>query len=329
MDVLSEVLKVVKLSGALYYNAEFSAPWRFRSPHSRVFAPYFSPAGGHVIIYHLLMEGHCTAGIESGERIELNAGDVIIFPHGDPHSIGNGRGAKVVDTERQLQQILEQGLKLAHGGGGGEVTRLVCGYLVCDPQLGEALLSGLPPVFKVHIRNDEKGRWLEESILFSVGGAATGEAGLGAVLSKLSEVLFTETLRRYISQLPSENTGWLAGARDPAIGKALALLHQRPAEPWTIATLAHEVGISRSVLAARFRHFLGEPPMAYLTRWRLQLGATLLKSSSRSVAEIAGEVGYESEPAFNRAFKRQFNVPPARFRNESRVGEKAIHQNSA
>ena len=181
------------------------------------------------------------------------------------------------------------------------------------------LLAGLPSILKINIRNDDAGRWLENSIRFSVGEANAARAGGEAVLSKLSEVLFVETLRRYIAQLPPEQTGWLAGARDPEIGKALALLHRNPAKPWTIATLAQEVGMSRSVLAARFRGYLGEPPMSYLTRWRLQIGARMLKSSNRSVAEIAAEVGYESEAAFNRAFKREFEAPPARFRLNSRT----------
>ena len=147
-------------------------------------------------------------------------------------------------------------------------------------------------------------------------GAST--PGGEAVLAKLSEVLFIETLRRYIALLPREQTGWLAGIRDPEVGKAPALLHRQPAHPWTIAALANEVGISRSVLAERFRRYLAETPIAYLTRWRLQLGAQMLKATSRSVAEIAAEVGYESEPAFNRAFKREFALPPARYRSQSK-----------
>src|SRR5262245_17263488 len=320
MDVLSEVLKVVRLEGAIYYNAEFSAPWSFRAPPSRVVLPYFAPGGGHVIIYHLLTEGRCFAGLEEGERIPITAGDVVIFPHGDAHIICNGYGAETVDNERELHRILAQGLRVARAGGGGEVTKFVCGYLSCDPQLSSALLGGLPPVLRVHVRDDAAGQWLENSIRFSVGEAGAARAGGEAVLAKLSEVLFVETLRRYIAQLPPEQTGWLAGARDPEVGKTLALLHRNPAQPWTIATLAPEVGISRSALAERFRHYLGEPPMSYLTRWRLQLGARMLKSTSRSVAEIAAEVGYESEAAFNRAFKREFEVPPARFRSTLRAG---------
>lgn len=323
MDVLSEVLKVVKLEGAVYYNAEFSAPWSLRAPPSCVVVPYFAPGGGHVIIYHLLTEGRCFAGLEQGDRVPLTAGDIVIFPHGDAHVLSNGAPVEPVDNEQELHRILAQGLKLARGGGGGEITRFVCGYMSCDPQLSRVLLAGLPAVLKVSIRDDAAGHWLENSIRFAVSEADASSAGGEAVLAKLSEVLFVETLRRYVAQLPAEHTGWLAGARDPDVGRALALLHRSPAQPWTIADLAREAGTSRSVLAERFRHYLGEPPMSYLTRWRLQLGARILKSSSRSVAEIAAEVGYESEAAFNRPFKREFGAPPARFRSASRSGGRA------
>jgi AraC-like DNA-binding protein len=324
MDVLSEVLKVVKLEGAIYYNAEFTAPWSFRAPPSSVLAPHFAPGGGHVIIYHLLTEGQAFAGLEHGKRVYLTAGDIVIFPHGDSHVIGNGGPIEPVDQERELHRIFGQGLKLAHAGGGGEVTKLVCGYMSCDPQTSRVFLAGLPAILKVNIRDGAAGQWLENSIQFSVREADASRAGGEAVLAKLSEALFVETLRRYMAELPPEQTGWLAGSRDPEIGKALALLHRHPAQRWTIADLAREVGLSRSVLAERFRHFLDEPPMSYLTRWRLQLGAQRLKSSSRSVAEVAVEVGYESEAAFNRAFKREYRVPPARFRSESRGGRQTL-----
>ena len=322
MDVLSEVLKVVKLEGAIYYNAEFAAPWSFRAPPSSVLTPHFSPGGGHVIIYHLVTEGHGFARVENGNRIPLSAGDIVIFPHGDAHIVSNGTQIEPVDQERDLHRIFAQGLKLARAGGGGEVTKLICGYLSCDPQLSRVFLAGLPVVFKVNIRDGAAGQWLENSIRFSVQEADVSRAGCETVLAKLSELLFVETLRRYITELPREQTGWLAGARDPEVGKALALLHRYPAHPWTIADLARDAGLSRSVLAERFRHYLSAPPISYLTRWRLQLGAQILKSSSRSVAEIAAEVGYDSEAAFNRAFKREYRLPPARFRHEFRGGEK-------
>ncbi len=327
MDVLSEVLKAVKLDGAMFYNAEFSAPWCFRSPASRTVAQYLSPSSRHVVIYHLLTEGRGYAHIEEdGPPVPLNAGDIVIFPHGDPHIMGNGPSVKPVDSAQVLQRVLSQGLKVSRLGGGGEITKFICGYMACDPQLSRTFLGGLPPIFKVHIRNDASGQWLENSLRYSVDNADASGPGGETVLAKLSEVLFIETLRRYIAHLPQEQTGWLAGVRDPEVGKALALLHRKPAHPWTIAALASDVGISRSVLAERFRRFLSETPIAYLTRWRLQLGAQMLTSTSSSVAQIAAEVGYESEPSFNRAFKREFGLPPARFRSQSRSARsKAVH----
>ena len=283
MDALSEVLKAIRLDAAFFYNAEFSAPWSVREPRSEVVAPHFAPAGGHVIIYHLITEGRCIAGIEDGKPIEIGAGDIVIFPHGDAHILGNG-STKTINMEARLHEILEQGLKLARAGGGGEMTRIVCGYMSCDPQLSSALLGGLPPMLRVPIRDDAAGQWLENTVRFSVDQAGSESVGGEAVLSKLSEVLFVETIRRYIAQLPPEETGWLAGARDPEVGRTLALLHGDPAKPWTIEMLARAIGLSRSVLAERFRHFLNEPPISYLTRWRLLLAARMLKSSNRGVA---------------------------------------------
>lgn len=319
MDVLSTVLKTVRLEGAMFYNGEFSAPWSFRAPPSCLVAPYLAPEPRHVIIYHLITHGRAYANVENGKRVSLSAGDIVVFPHGDAHIMGNGRDVEPRDHGRMLEEILAQGLKLARMGGGGEITRIICGYLACDPQLSKAFRGGLPPIFKVSIGNDSSGQWLENSIRYSVGQAVASQTGSEIVVAKLSEALFAETLRRYVNLLPPGQTGWLAGARDPEVGNALALLHRQPSDPWTVAELARRVGVSRSVLAERFRHFLGVPPMAYLMRWRLQLGAQLLTSTSQGVAQIAAEVGYESEPAFNRAFKREFGSPPARFRMKSKV----------
>lgn len=319
MDVLSEVLKAVRLDGAMFFNAEFSAPWCFRSPASRTVAPYLSADTRHVIIFHLLTDGRGYAHVEGdGRSVPLDAGDIVIFPHGDPHIMGNGSPVKPVDNEQELQRVLSQGLKVSRLGGGGEITKFICGYMTCDPHLSRTLLGGLPPILKINIRNDASGQWLENSLRYSVDNADASRPGGEAVLAKLSEVLFVETLRRYMALLPQEQTGWLAGVRDSEVGKALALLHRKPAHPWTIATIANEVGISRSVLAERFRRYLTETPIAYLTRWRLQLGAQMLKSTSSGVAQIAADVGYESEPSFNRAFKREFGLPPARFRSQSK-----------
>ena len=318
MDVLSEVLKVVKLQGALYYNAELSAPWSVQAASARALAHIVAPGAEHVIMYHLLTEGRASVRLESGECVRLQAGDIVMIPHGDPHVIENGPPTKTVDSSKQVADVLAQGLKVVRLGGGGEVSKFICGYMACEPRLSQVFLSGLPPLFKINIRGAHSGKWIENSIRFSVNEADASGAGGEAVLAKLSEVLFIETLRMYIEQLPPEQTGWLAGARDSEVGKTLALMHRNPSRPWTVAALAREAGASRSVLAERFRHYLNEPPMAYLTRWRLQLGAQMLASTSYSVAQIAAEVGYESEAAFNRAFKREFTAPPARFRNQTR-----------
>jgi AraC-like DNA-binding protein len=318
MDVLSEVLKVVKLQGALFYNGEFSSPWCVNASSARALANQVAPGADHVIMFHLLTEGRAFIRLESGERETLNAGDLVMVPHGDPHVMGNGGSTRAVNDSEELAEVIQQGLKLWKLGGGGEVTKFVCGYMACEPELSKVFLSGLPRLVKVTIRNDAAGRWLENSIRFSVEQAERLNAGGEAVLAKLSEVVFIESLRAYIARLPPDQTGWLAGARDSEVGKTLALMHHDPARPWTLADLAKEVGTSRSVLAERFRHYLNETPIAYLTRWRLQLGAQMLGSSSYSVAQIAGDVGYESEAAFNRAFKREFGIPPARFRTQSR-----------
>ena len=324
MDALSEILQSVQLEGAVFYNAEFTAPWGFRSPPACDVATFLRKGPRHIIIFHLLTEGRALGQVEhSAHRIDLVAGDIVVFPHGDAHILSNGSPARIIDNALHLKEVFSQGMALARDGGGGESSRFVCGYMECDPELCKSFLGGLPPVFKVNIRSDVGGQWLENSIKFSAGEAGSNRAGSHAVLTRLSEALFVETMRRYMSDLHPQQKGWLAGARDPEVGAALAHMHRDPDHPWTIANLAQQVGVSRSVLAERFRHFLGEPPMKYLSRWRLQLAARMLISTSYSVARISGDVGYESEPAFNRAFKREYGAPPARFRTRSRSTRKA------
>src|SRR5215475_8079218 len=211
MDVLSEVLRVVKLEGALFFNAEFSAPWCLSSPQSTTLVPYLSPGAGHLIIYHFLMEGRAYAKLPDGRREELTAGDIVILPHGDAHRFGNGFPEKPVDSVRTFAKNLSQGLKLARFGGGGEITRFVCGFLACEPSLSEVFLAGLPPILKVHVAKEPSGQWLEHSIRFTVGEVNSSNAGSGLVLAKLTEVLLVETLRRYINTLPADQIGWLAG----------------------------------------------------------------------------------------------------------------------
>lgn len=329
MDVLSEVLRIVRLEGALFFNGEFSAPWCLSEPRSTTIVPFLSPEAGHLILYHFLTEGSAYAMLPDGQREELIAGDIVIFPHGDAHLLGNGSIEKPVDAVQTFAKNLKEGLKLARFGGGGDITKFVCGFMTCDPRLSEVFLAGLPKMLKVHVSNEPSGQWLENSIRFSVGEADGSNAGVGLVLARLSEVLFVETLRRYISALPPDQTGWLAGARDPIIGQALALMHKEPAHPWTLADLARRIGLSRTRLAERFREFLGESPMAYLAQWRLKLGAEILQSTEDSVAEVAAAVGYGSAAAFNRAFTREFDCPPAQFRRKRKeLSAKSSHQSA-
>jgi AraC-like DNA-binding protein len=266
-----------------------------------------------------VIDGGAFVQMSNEPPIELKPGDVVIFPHGDAHNMTSGKGVKAPFPSYGISsKIKARDLSTLRAGGGGDAARFVCGYMTCDPNLSRPILSGLPRVFKVNIRTDRSGQWLENSILHLVEEAGSGQVGSQAMLAKLSEALFVDTLRRYVAGLPEKQLGWLTGSRDPIVGKSLGLLHSRIAHPWTIAGLADEVGISRSALVERFTRYLSEPPMTYLTRWRLQLAARSLEGTSRGVAEIAADVGYESEAAFNRAFKREFGQPPGRYRSDQK-----------
>jgi AraC-like DNA-binding protein len=327
MDALSEVLRAVRLQGALFFHGEFSAPWCFRSAQASAAVPQLSFLAGpsapqRLIIFHFLTEGRAYARLPDGGREELASGDIVIIPHGDAHLIGNGSPERPVDSFRVFAKNLTEGLKAVRYGGGGEITRFVCGFMACEPRLSDVLLAGLPPLLKVRVADEPSAKWLEHSIRFSVDQASESSAGSGLVLAKLSEVLFVEALRCYVMALPPGQTGWLAGTRDTAVGKALGLLHREPAHPWTVTDLARRTGLSRTRLAERFRHFLGESPIAYLAQWRLKLGAEMLESGDGAIAEVAAAVGYGSEAAFNRAFKREFGCPPAQFRRQQHTQQR-------
>jgi AraC-like DNA-binding protein len=317
MDAFSEILSGVKLSGAVFFSAEFSAPWGFSAPASKVLAQHVAPSAAHLVLYHLLIDGSGFVETEDGLSVALAPGDVVIFPHGDPHHMSSATTVRPPFPNYGISpKVQARDLSPLRAGGGGTISRFVCGYMTCDPHLSRPILNGLPPVFKVNVRTDSSGHWLETSIMHLVEEAVSGRVGSEAMLAKLSEALFVDTLRRYVDALPEQQNGWLAGARDPVVGRSLALLHGRVAHPWTIAGLADEVGISRSALVERFTRYLSEPPMAYLTRWRLQLAAQSLQKTSRGVAEIATDIGYQSEAAFSRAFRREFGQPPGRYRSD-------------
>jgi AraC-like DNA-binding protein len=319
MDAFSEILGGVALKGAVFFSAEFSAPWGFSAPPSKTLAPMLAPGAQHLVIYHFVVEGAGVVRLQDGSTLRLEAGDVIVLPHGSPHGMSSKEGARDTQSTAILQKVQSHDLRALQAGGGGDVTRFVCGYMGCDPLLSRPIFESLPTAFKVNLRTDRSGHWLENSILHLVEEAGSGSPGSDAMLAKLSEALFVDTLRRYIAGLPEQETGWLAGTRDQVVGRSLMLLHRKVQHPWTIADLAKEVGISRSALVERFTRYLSEPPMTYLIRWRLQLAARSLAATSRGVVEIASDVGYESEAAFNRAFKREFGLPPARYRRQHKA----------
>ena len=227
---------------------------------------------------------------------------------------------ELADSSTLLPKILARELVSERGGGGGRLTKFICGYIACDRQATRLFLAGLPPLFKVNIRRRASGEWLESTIRLLASDRMLEGGGRGALLAKLAEALFIETLRGYMEELPRRRTGWLAAARDPAVGRALGILHRDPAAPWTVASLAGQSGLSRTVFAERFTRLLGETPLAYVARCRMQLGARLLESTDNTVLQVALKSGYESEAAFNRAFKREFKLPPARYRSLLRAG---------
>jgi AraC-like DNA-binding protein len=316
MDALSEALSAVRMTGAIFFNAVCTAPWGFAVPDVRRVAHVLAPGTERLVNYHLVTEGKAFVRFEGEEEVPIEAGDIVILPHGDAHTVSNGSPSKLIDSAASLGRFLAGGLGAMRLGGGGETTGFVCGYFGCERHAGRLFLAGLPTMIKLNVRGDSAGSWLESSIRHLVSEAESMRPGRTVLLSKMAEALFIETLRRYMEQLPPEHTGWLAGARDPVVGGALVLLHRKPHHPWTAAELAEAVGASRTVVAERFVRFLGEPPLTYLARWRLQLAARLLETSRKTVLQVAMDVGYESEAAFNRAFKREFGLPPAQYRRK-------------
>jgi AraC-like DNA-binding protein len=317
MDALSEALTSVRMTGAIFYHAECTSPWGFQVPHVRDVAHVLAPGTERLVAYHLVTEGKAIVGFAE-ELVPVSAGDVLIIPHGDAHTVSNGSPSTFVDSGASLGRYLAGDLTTMRLGGGGETTRFVCGYFGCERHADRLFLAGLPLMIKINIRGDAAGEWMENTIRHLVSEAGCGRPGQSVLLSKMAEALFIETLRRHMEQLPAEQTGWLAGARDAVAGSALALMHRKPFHPWTAAGLAEEAGTSRSVLAERFDFYLGESPIAYLARWRLQLAARLLQTTRMTALQVALEVGYDSEAAFNRAFKREFGIPPGHFRKASR-----------
>jgi len=314
LDALSDVLKIVRLTGAVFMDAEFTAPWCIGEPTGVEVCIEHLPQAQHVVIYHLVTEGRCEVSVPGRAAASASAGDLIVIPGGDAHSLGSDLSRRPVPGGPFVVQRGPDEVPLVRRGGGGAVTRMVCGYLACHSSLFDTVLAALPRLMVVDMREGPAAHWLTSSIRFGIAESAAERAGAGTVLAKLSELMFVEAIRRYIEGLPADQAGWLAGLRDQFVGKTLALIHSRPAHGWTVDELARAVGQSRSVLAERFTGLVGRPPMQYLTRWRLQLAGDLLRTGRRTVAAIAADVGYDSEAAFSRAFKREMGLSPAAWR---------------
>jgi AraC-like DNA-binding protein len=314
-DVLSDVLRSVRLTGAVYFDFELSSPWVAEAPASREIAAIVMPGAQRVIEYHLIARGACWGNIVGERPMRLNEGDLIVFPQGDAHVLSSAPGMRASpEMTMFVRSTTPLPLVYERGGGGPDRARIVCCFLGCDERPFNPLLTALPRT--IHLSgggNDAASGWLATLMNIAVRESGSARAGRDNILARMSELMFVEAIRRHIETLPIAQTGWLAGLRDPVVGQALAALHAEPALAWTVESLARAVGVSRSVLADRFAEMVGLPPMQYLALWRMQRASRLLLEGE-PVAEVAAAVGYESEAAFSRAFKKLVGEAPAAWR---------------
>jgi AraC-like DNA-binding protein len=330
-DTLSDLLRAVRLRGALFFYIDAADPWVAETPQSSGIIPAILPGVDHLMPFHGVASGSCWAAIAGEAPVRLNEGDIVLFPQGDHHVLSSAPGlrAKSVDpgiyfAPRPPQlpfalSVNDRGEATARlDGGGRRQTTLVCGYLGCDAKPFNPLLASMPRILRMPGLAAEGGSWIAGFLRSVVEESNRKRPGGEAVLERMSEMLFVEVLRRYVDTLPPEQTGWLAGMRDAAVGRALALMHEKPAEAWTIERLGEEAAMSRSTLYERFVHFIGQPPIQYLAQWRMQLAAGWLRETDAKVIEVALEVGYENEAAFSRAFKRAVGESPAAWRRSRR-----------
>jgi AraC family transcriptional regulator, alkane utilization regulator len=332
MDVLSDVLRAVRLCGSVFFTAEFSSPWALNSPNPELLAGIVMPDAEHVSLFHILTEGQCLVECGQYPRVAMESGDVVVFPHGHSHTMRSECSAHTTRLDHVLSRPSPDALPQVSFGGGGRTARFICGYLNCNQRFAP-LFEALPPILMVRRRADygavetvdgtprdvaavpqESSTWLATTLKFTVNEALAARPGNAAMLGRLTELMFVEIIREYMQQLSPNEQGWLAALRDPHVGKALRVMHENPMRQWTVARLAREVAISRSALALRFTRLLGEPPMKYLTEWRMHLAKQMLRDRGDNIQAIAERVGYESEPAFNRAFKKATGCPPATWR---------------
>lgn len=315
-DAFSEVLRAVRLTAAIFFRVDVRGEWVAETPPSAACAPFVLPRAQHVIEYHVIAEGSCWAGPLGVEPVRVEAGDVIAFPQGDAHVLASRPGLRDASDYTDFYRNAGQArtpFTVSIGEGNQVSGRIVCGFLGCDARPFNPLLGALPRMLHLRRGDGGDGPWLERFLEAALVESGQQRMGRDSMLTRLSELMFAELIRRHAEALPPGGTGWFAGLRDPHVGRALNLLHARPAEPWTLEALAREVALSRSSLAERFTRLVGQPPVQYLAQWRMQLAAGRLAEGGR-VGQVALEVGYDSEAAFIRAFSRLVGMPPGAWR---------------
>ena len=314
MDALSDVLRVAHLTGGVFLHAEFFAPWCMAA---RVAPEQCAPLLGtasHLIFYHYVVEGELHVRVEGEKEFVLGPGEVVLFPRDNAHLLGSDLALPPVMGRDIIRPPKDGGLFSIRHGGKGARTSLVCGFLGCEGADGNPVLLTLPAAMRLKMEEGGAAEWIRSTFQFAADEVAAGRPGSETVLAKLSELLFVEAVRRYAESLPEGETGWLAGLRDPYVSRTLALFHRDTTRAWTMAELSRTVGLSRSALADRFTRLIGMAPMHYLTNWRMQVARQQLRTTAASLAQVAQAVGYESEAAFSRAFKKAFGVAPATWR---------------
>jgi AraC-like DNA-binding protein len=313
MDPLSEVLGSIRLAGGVFLSANFTAPWCVSGSITPDDCIPFLGKPAEVIAYHVVIEGGLLVCLEEEPMVQVGAGEIVLFPRNDPHTLTSEQGLVPVAASTLIQPSPDGGLPRIDHGGGGTPTRIVCGFLATD-RFFNPLVASLPKAMKIDIRAGASREWVEASVRFAAAELAEGRLASSSVMTRLSESLLTEAIRQYASGLPAHEVGWLRGVKDPCIGRALALIHHRLDAPWSAELLAMEVGQSRSAFVERFTSLVGTPPIRYLTSWRLRTARLGLLETRKSIAQLAHSVGYESEQAFSRAFKREFGMSPSRWR---------------
>jgi AraC-like DNA-binding protein len=310
------VLKAVRLTGAVFFDIRAAEPWVAATPPGAAIVERMFPGAEHLISYHVMIAGSCWAGMPGAPPVQLHAGELIVFPHGDTHLLSSAPGMRTradLSRYRRPQEGQHLPFTISMGDEGAAASaHFVCGFLGCDVRPYNPLLAALPRV--LHVR--DTGGALGAYVRIALEEARQPRIGGESVLSRLSELMFVDVIRQYLEGLPADRTDWLAGLRDPFVGRALNALHRDPARNWSLPALARHVGLSRSALAERFSQFVGRPPMQYLANWRMQLATGHLLSGRDSVAAIANLVGYDSESAFSRTFKKVVGTSPSQWRRE-------------